>query len=70
MKPREMGTMWLRDRAVELRRAADRADAAYNAGQLAKVCGYVAARYRKAGAMLDDAATDLEDGVDLEADKG
>lgn len=60
MKPREMGVMWLRDRAQHLRRAANRADGAYKTGELARVCALVADRYRKAAVLLDDAATELK----------
>lgn len=65
MRPRAMGAMWLRDRAATLRTAANAADEAYSGGALADACRFVAARYRKAAAVLDDAATELERGDDM-----
>lgn len=62
---RELGVMWLRDRASELRKAASRSESAYRSGDLSTVCSYVAKKYRAAAALLDEAADDLEDGTGL-----
>ena len=59
---RELGAEWLRDRADALRGAADRTERAYSPiSEFGRVCSKVAAAYRKAAVVLDDAATELED---------
>ncbi len=57
----EMGAMWLRDRAMSLRVAAEAADKAYWAEHPRDVCLFVAGKYRAAAVLMDDAATELED---------
>lgn len=65
MKFRDMGIMWLRDRARELRTAASAAELAYRNEGPRTVCEYVAAKYRAAAVLLDDAATEAEDNPDF-----
>lgn len=61
MKPREMGIMWLRDRAKALRTAATKAEKAYSSGELAEVCARVAAAYRRAAWECQHEADRIED---------
>jgi hypothetical protein len=61
MERDELGSMWLRDKAAELRKMADRAEGAYQ-GYLKDMCLFVASRYRAAAVLLDDGATLIEDG--------
>lgn len=63
MIPEELGSLWLRDRAAELRLAADRAERAYK-GPMRAMCERVAAKYREAARLLDEEATALEDEIE------
>lgn len=63
MTPNAMGVMWLRERAAVLRDAASNAERAYNPDSaLGRMCHHVAAKYRKAAVLLDEAATEMEPG--------
>ena len=54
--PQELAALWLRDRSLTLREAADRADLAYSNGDLSAAAKYVARKYREAAAVMDDGA--------------
>jgi len=58
---RQLASRWLRERALDLRTAATRADGAYSGGSGHEAASYVADKYRKAAVLLDDAATVVED---------
>ena len=60
MHANELASMWLRDRAEELRKAAKRAEGAYTKDPLRSACERVAKAYRSAAVVLDDAATEEE----------
>lgn len=57
---RQIAAGWLHDRADVLRQSADRADNAYRAENLALICSRVADAYRRAAAVLDEAAKEIE----------
>lgn len=66
MSAEELAVMWLRDRAKALRSSAESASGAYMGdGPMRRACVYVAAKYRAAAVLLDDAATDAEDNPSL-----
>jgi hypothetical protein len=56
-----LASTWLREKALDLRAAASRADHAYSIGVGYEAARYVADKYRKAAVLLDDAATVVED---------
>ena len=58
--PQELAALWLRDRSLTLREAADRADLAYSNGDLSAAAKYVARKYREAAAVMDDGAAKIE----------
>jgi hypothetical protein len=53
----KLASTWLREKAMDLRNAASRADKAYSTGGGYEAARYVADKYRKAAVLLDDAAT-------------
>ena len=55
----ELAIMWLRDRASELRRGAALVERAYEGDYMLSTCNYVAAAYRKAAVVLDEAADEV-----------
>ena len=57
----KLASTWLREKAMDLRTAASRADKAYSTGGGYEAARYVADKYRKAVVLLDDAATVAED---------
>ena len=64
MSADELAVTWLRDKAKGLRLAASASECAYReSAKFRDACNYVASAYRKAAALLDDAATELEDGA-------
>lgn len=65
MNAQSLASMWLRDRAEGLRVDADRHENAYTKDPLRSACRYVAAHYREAAVILDEAAVALEDDVSV-----
>lgn len=62
MSAQGLAVMWLRDRAENLRTAAQKMDGSYSdPSGMAYAARYVADKYRKAAVLLDDAATEAED---------
>lgn len=58
---KRFASMWLRDRAEELRAAARCAEGAYTHGGMHEAATYTATHYRKAAALLDEAAQAADD---------